>query len=158
MNRTFFLIAVFGIAVTWAASAVADGDGAFLGDGVTADAVNAGSGDQANVADWKDMESVNVDGNQLTGTAVNSNTGNRNSDDVVIEMGDYAEIGNYALEASVSNNKMSVGGSGSSADSSFEFSDVSGFDSSFGVTAASLNAGSGSSQSVNVNVTSSVSL
>lgn len=158
MSRSFILVASIGISLSWAAMAAADGDYAALGENVLADAVNVGSGEQTNVDDWEAMESVNVNGNQLTGGGENSNAGDRESGDVVILMGEDAEIGNYALDASVSNNSVSVAGSGSSADSESEFSSHSGFSSSYGVTAASLNAGASASQSVNVNVTSSVSM
>jgi len=144
--------------VLWAGAALAEGDGAELSMNSLTDDANVGSGTQTNVSDWSEMESVNVGGRQLTAGAVSSNGGDRNSDDVLILMGDNAEVANYALDASVTDNQLSVGGSGSHADSSTTFDGTSGFDSSFGITAVSLNAGSSASQSVNVNVTSSVSM
>jgi len=156
-RKTIFFVFVIAVLLS-AGSAFAEGNGAEVGANSVTDNVNAGSGSQANAAAWYDIESANVSGNQLTSGALNSNGGNRDSDDVVIFTGDYAEVANYALEASVTDNRLAVDGNGSHADSSTSFEGASGFDSNFGVTAVSLNAGSSASQSVNVNVTSAVSL
>ena len=141
----------------WTAAALADGDDAWVAD-VTTDDLNLGSGSQTNANDWHDMFDVNVDGNQLTGGGINSNGGDRNSDDVVILAGTMPEVANYALDASVSDNSISVSGSGSNADSTVSFSSNSGFNNSYGITAVAVNSGAGASQSVSVNVMSSLSV
>ena len=156
-RRTIAMIGVSAV-LLWAGVALAEGDGAELGMNASTDDVNLGAGTQTNIEDWEAMESVNINGNQLTGGGTNSNGGDRDSDDVVLLMGDDAEVANYALDASVTDNKLMVGGNGSHADSEAGFDANSGFDNSFGVTAVSVNAGASASQSVNVNVTSSVSM
>jgi len=89
---------------------------------------------------------------------VNSNAGDRSSDDVVLNLGDTALVANAALDVAVSGNSTSVGGDDSSANSSIGISDLSGFTENYGVTAVSLNSGSAASQSVSVNVMSDLSL
>ena len=158
MKRKIIVIVGMGAFLLWGGAAVADGDFAELGAEALALDVNLGSGRQTNADDWSSMDDVNAGGNQLTGGGINSNGGNRDSDDVALLMGDNAEVASYALEASVSNNQLLVDGNESHADSSTGFEGDSGFSSSYGITAVSVNAGSRASQSVNVNVTSAVTL
>ncbi|NRA06963.1 MAG: hypothetical protein HRU02_02310 [Myxococcales bacterium] len=158
MKRKIIVIVGMGAFLLWGGAAVADGDFAELGAEALALDVNLGSGSQTNADDWSSMGDVNAGGNQLTGGGINSNGGNRDSDDVALLMGDNAEVASYALEASVSNNQLLVDGNESHADSSTGFEGDSGFSSSYGITAVSVNAGSSASQSVNVNVTSAVTL
>ena len=158
MKRKIIVIVGMGAFLLWGGAAVADGDFAELGAEALALDVNLGSGSQTNADDWSSMDDVNAGGNQLTGGGINSNGGNRDSDDVALLMGDNAEVASYALEASVSNNQLLVDGNESHADSSTGFEGASGFSSSYGITAVSVNAGSSASQSVNVNVTSAVTL
>ena len=101
MKRILGAVTVICVAALWAGSALADGDDAWVTE-VTTDDLNLGSGTQTNANDWHDMFDVNVDGNQLTGGGINSNGGDRNSDDVVILSGAMPEVANYALDASVS--------------------------------------------------------
>lgn len=158
MCRKFISILGLCAVVFWASSAVADGDWASLGVDSEADNANVGSGSQTNANDWDDMLDVNLGGNQLTGGGINSNGGDRESSDVVIIAGDTAEVSSYTLDASVTDNSVSVAGSGSSADSKIEFSHNSGYTNNYGVTAVSLNAGAGANQSVSVNVNAAVDL
>ena len=83
MKRILGAVTVICVAALWAGAALADGDDAWVTE-VTTDDLNRGSGTQTNANDWHDMFAVNVDGNQLTGGGINSNGGDRNSDDVVI--------------------------------------------------------------------------
>ena len=158
MKRKIIVIVGMGAFLLWGGAAVADGDFAELGAEALALDVNLGSGSQTNADDWSSMDDVNAGGNQLPGGGIHSNGGNRDSDDVALLMGDNAEVASYALEASVSNNQLLVDGNESHADSSTGFEGDSGFSSSYGITAVSVNAGSSASQSVNVNVPSAVSL
>ena len=157
MKRILGAMTVLCALTLWTGAALADGDGAWVAD-VATDDLNLGSGTQTNANDWKDMFDVNVDGNQLTGGGINSNGGDRSSDDVVILSGTTPEVANYALDASVSDNSISVSGSGSNADSTVSFSGNSGFTNSYGITAVAVNSGAGASQSVSVNVMSSLSV
>ena len=158
MRRIIPTIVAVAATALWTGIALADGDGAFLGDLAATEDVNIGSGEQVNANDWEDMFDVNAGGNQLTGGGINSNGGDRNSDDVVILSGAMPEVANYALDASVSDNSISVSGSGSNADSTVSFSGNSGFTNSYGITAVAVNSGAGASQSVSVNVMSSLSV
>jgi len=156
MRRTTSVIAALGAIFIWAGSASANGNSADItGDLLD---VNVGSGNQTNANDWEEMFDVNAGGNQLTGGGVNSNAGDRSSDDVVLNLGDTPLLANAALDVAVSGNSTSVGGDDSSANSSIGISDLSGFTENYGVTAVSLNSGSAASQSVSVNVMSDLSL
>jgi len=157
MRKSIYVAVAVVTATLWGGSALADGgDGAYLGNGaVTLDA-NLGSGEQINAENWHDMIDVNTSGYQLTGGAINSNGGDRNSDDVVLNMGDYPLLASAALDVEVVGNVISVGGDNSSADSSLTFSEQSGFMYSYGVTAVAINSGANASQSVSVNVMSEV--
>ena len=157
MSRNLFFISALFMAVLWAGMAGAQEVATLAPDTETDDA-NIGSGKQVNANDWHSMFDVNAGGNQLTGGGTNSNGGDRDSMDVVIIAGDGSEVASYALDASVTSNSINVAGDHASADSSFEFTDNSGFKNSYGVTAVSVNAGASASQSVSVNVTSSVDL
>ena len=158
MKRKIIVMVGMGAVLLWGGAAAAEGDFVELGAEAFVLDTNLGSGSQTNADDWSSMGDVNAGGNQLTGGGVNSNGGDRVSDDVALLLGDSAEVASYALEASVSNNQLLVDGNESHSDSSTGFEGDSGFSSSYGVTAVSLNAGSSASQSVNVNVTSAVSL
>ena len=158
MSRKYLSIVVSCAMVVWAGSALADGDYASLGENSAADNVNVGSGTQTNAEDWEGMFDVNLEGNQLTGGGFNNNGSDRESQDVVIMAGDAAEVTNYALEASVSENGVSVAGDHGYADSSLDFADSSGYTNNYGVTAVSLNAGAAASQSVSVNVNAAIDL
>ena len=160
MRRTRLLIAAASAIVIWvgsATSASAAGDGASAA-GEMYD-VNVGSGSQTNASDWEEMNDVNLLGNQLTGYSINSNAGERWSNDVVLNLeGEYPVLANTALDVEVSGNQMSVGGNGGSASSSVSFTHNSGFMNNYGVTAVSVNSGPAASQSVSVNVMANVSL
>ena len=156
MRRTTSVIAALGAIFIWAGSASANGNSADI-SGDLLD-VNVGSGVQTNANEWDNMFDVNAGGNQLTGGGVNSNGGDRTSDDVVLNLGDTPLLANAALDVEVSGNSIAVGGDDSSASSSLGISDNSGFTSNYGVTAVSLNSGSAASQSVSVNVMSDLSL
>ena len=157
MKRILGAVTVICVAALWAGSALADGDDAWVTD-VTTDDLNLGSGTQTNANDWHDMFDVNVDGNQLTGGGINSNAGDRSSDDVVLNLGDLPLLASTALDVEVVGNEISVTGTDASADSSLTFSDHSGFTNSYGVTAVAINSGANASQSVSVNVMSEVTL
>lgn len=158
MNRKIIAIAGMSALLLWAGSAVAEGEMAVVDDGALTEDLNVGSGTQTNANDWEDMGDTNAGGNQLTGGGTNSNGGDRTSDDVAILLGSEAEVANYALDVSVTENGLIVDGDEASADSTTSFDGASGFESSYGVTAVSVNAGAGASQSVSVNVTSSVGM
>ena len=156
MRRTTSVIAALGAIFIWAGSASANGNEADItGDLLV---INVGSGNQTNANDWENMSDVNAGGNQLTGGGVNSNAGDRTSDDVVLNLGDTPLLANAALDVEVSGNSAHVAGDGSSANSSVGISELSGFKENYGVTAVSLNSGSSASQSVSVNVMSDLSL
>ena len=156
MRRTTSVIAALGAIFIWAGSASANGNAADIAGDLLD--VNVGSGAQTNANEWDNMFDVNAGGNQLTGGGVNSNGGDRTSDDVVLNLGDTPLLANAALDVEVSGNSIAVGGDDSSASSSLGISDNSGFTSNYGVTAVSLNSGSAASQSVSVNVMSDLSL
>ena len=156
MRRTTSVIAALGAIFIWAGSASANGNSADI-SGDLLD-VNVGSGAQTNANEWDNMFDVNAGGNQLTGGGVNSNGGDRTSDDVVLNLGDTPLLANAALDVEVSGNSVAVGGNDSSANSSLSVDGSSGFTNNYGVTAVSLNSGSAASQSVSVNVMSDLSL
>ena len=158
MRRIIPTIVAVAATALWTGIALADGDDAFLGDLAVTEDVNIGSGEQVNANDWEDMFDVIAGGNQLTGGGINSNAGDRSSDDVVLNLGDLPLLASTALDVEVVGNEISVTGSGSSADSSLTFSDHSGFTNSYGVTAVAINSGANASQSVSVNVMSEVTL
>jgi len=156
MNRTIFSMVAMVALLLWAGSAVADSSADMGDDGIVED-LNLGEGIQTNANNWEDMGDTNAGGNQLTGGGVSSNGGDRFSDDIAVLLGQEAEVASYALDVSVTENSLNVGMDGQ-ADSLLEFSETSGFENSYGVTAVTVNAGSSASQSVSVNVTSAVSM
>ena len=159
MRKSIYMIAAMVAAALWSGSALAEGgDGAYLGAGALTDDANLGAGQQLNASDWSGMMDVNASGTQLTGGAINSNGGNRHSDDVVLNLGGYPLLASAALDVEVTGNMISVSGDNSSADSSLTFSDGSGFMYSYGVTAVAINSGANASQSVSVNVMSEVAI
>ena len=160
MRKIIPMIAALAATALWAGSALAQelGDEAILGAGALTDSANVGSGKQINANDWEDMADVNAGGNQLTGGGLNNNAGHRTSNDVVITAGMYPLLASAALAAEVSGNELMVTGDGATANSSIEFTDASGFMSSYGVTAVAINSGAHASQSVSVNVMSEVAI
>ena len=159
MRKIIYTIATMAATVLWTGSALAEGGkNAFLGEGALTEAANLGSGEQLNANDWRDMLDVNAGGNQLTGGGINSNAGDRTSNDVVLNMGEFPLLASAALDVQVTGNEVSVAGDNSSANSSLTFSDGSGFMNSYGVTAVAINSGANASQSVSVNVMSEVAI
>ncbi len=142
-----------------------DMDNALAGSGAQAayteyDA-NTGSGFQDNSQTfqdgWTDMANANSGIGAQVIDSLNSNGGNRVSSDVVLILGDEAVVANAALEASISDNGVSVGGNGGSANSSLYITDGSGFRNMAGINAIAMSSGHNSSQNVSVNVTAAVS-
>ena len=126
---------------------------------VFADA-NTGSGSQSNDAldasAWEGMDNANAGSGVQAVDSMNSNGGDRTSEDVLITAGDAAAVSNSALDSTVSNNTVSVSGSGTSANSSLALSDGAGFSNMYGVNAIALSAGANSSQNISVNVSAFV--
>ena len=121
---------------------------------------NTGSGDQSNDAldasNWETMDNANAgSGLQLVGS-MNSNGGDRDSEDVLISAGDAAAVSNSALDSTVSSNTVAVTGDGSSANSSLQLQSGAGFTNMYGVNAIALSSGANSSQNVSVNVSAFV--
>ena len=157
MRTMTLVIAAMSVIVIWAGSPSA-ADAESIGNGSYMNDTNMGSGQQVNANDWEHMDNVNAGGNQLTGGGINSNAGERWSDDVVINLGDYPLLASAALDVEVSGNTISAAGDGASANSTLTFSNNSGFTNNYGVTAVAVNSGPSASQSVSVNVMSDVSL
>ena len=149
------LAAVFLLAF-WSGAAAAD-SAAALGSSDLQDA-NIGSGAQVNAIGWSDMGDVNAGGNQLTGGGANSNGGDRASRDLVLNLGGMPTVASAALGVEVKGNAISIEGANASMASTLNLSQGSGFSNSYGVTAVALNSGANASQSVSVNVVSSVSI
>ena len=121
---------------------------------------NTGSGAQDNSAldasAWEGMDNANAgSGLQIAGS-LNSNGGDRFSDDVLIQAGDAAAISNAALSSTVSNNSVLVTSDGDSANSSLALTSGAGFSNMYGVNAIALSSGANSSQNVSVNVSAFV--
>ena len=121
---------------------------------------NTGSGTQDNdsldASIWEAIDNANAGtGSQITGS-LNSNGGNRVSDDVLILAGDAASVSNSALDSSVSDNSVSVSQGGASANSELSMSGGAGFSNMYGVNAIALSSGANSSQNVSVNVSAFV--
>ena len=121
---------------------------------------NTGSGTQTNdsldASIWEAIDSANAGSGTQISNSLNSNGGNRMSDDVVILAGDAASVSNSALESTVSNNSVTVGTGGVSANSSLSLSGGAGFSNMYGVNAIALSSGANSSQNVSVNVSAFV--
>jgi len=158
MRKIIPMIAAMAATALWAGTALAQVDDAYLGDGTLADDVNVGTGAQINANDWEDMLDTNAGGNQLTGGGVNSNAGDRTSNDIVLTAGDYPLVASAALAVEVSHNSITVQGENASANSELIFTNDSGFTNSYGVTAVAINSGANASQSVSVNVMSEVAV
>ena len=128
---------------------------------------NTGNGSQDNstsdAKDWKEIDNANNgSGAQIHGSR-NSNGGNRDSNDIVFELGGGSEgssVASSALEASVSGNAITVAGLDASANSSMallgEGETGSGFSNLAGVSAVAMAAGGNASQNVSVSVTAGV--
>ena len=137
-------------------------DNVFAGDGAqTQDTVgNANTGDglqdnSGSSADsWTELENANNgDGSQVN-AASNSNGGDRDSDDIVLSLGDGdSSVSSSALEAAISGNAVTVSGESASANSEMGMDTGAGFHDMSGVSAVAMAAGANASQNVSVNVT-----
>ncbi len=121
---------------------------------------NTGSGTQDNSTTsqdaWENMGNANSGiGGQVIDSP-NSNAGNRASSDIVMILGDTSVVANAALEASISENGISVSGANGSANTALYMTDGSGFRNMAGVNAIAMSSGHNSSQHVSVNVTAAV--
>lgn len=128
---------------------------------------NTGSGSQdnstSNAKDWKEIDKANNgSGAQIHGSR-NSNGGNRDSNDIVLELGGGSEgssVASSALESSVSGNAITVAGLEASANSRMALNGAgetgSGFSDLAGVSAVAMAAGGNASQNVSVSVTAGV--
>ena len=142
-----------------------DMDNALTGSGAqatdTEHDANTGSGFQDNSYtsqdDWENMGNANSGIGAQVIDASNANGGDRTSSDIVLTLGDDSVVANAALEASISDNGISVSGAGGSANSNLHMTDDSGFRNMAGINAIALSSGHNSSQNVSVNVTASVS-
>jgi len=122
---------------------------------------NTGEGTQDNSdssADlWDEVENANNGRGSQTMDSSNSNGGDRDSNDIVLSLGDDgSSVSSSALEASVSGNTVRVTGELGSADSTMELGTGSGFRDFAGVSAVAMAAGADASQNVSVNVTAGV--
>jgi hypothetical protein len=121
---------------------------------------NTGSGSQDNSSasndDWQDMINANAGSGAQVLDSQNSNGGDRDSNDIVMTLGNNAAVANGALESAVTGNAVTVSGTDTSATSTLEISDEAGFSNMAGVNAIALSSGANSSQNVSVNVTASV--
>lgn len=143
-----------------------DMDAALAGSGNQSSSVdgsaNTGSGSQNNsdvlAFDWEEI----VNGNAGSGSQVidteNSNGGDRDSDDVVVQLGDGSTVASAALEASVTGNAVDVDGMGGSSSSDIAMDASSGFSNMYGVSAVAASSGANASQNVSVNVTADVGI
>ena len=137
-------------------------DNVFAGDGAqTQDTVgnaNTGDGLQDNSGlsadSWTELENANNgDGSQVN-AASNSNGGDRDSDDIVLSLGDGdSSVSSSALEAAISGNAVTVSGESASANSEMGMDTGAGFHDMSGVSAVAMAAGANASQNVSVNVT-----
>jgi len=141
-----------------------DMENALAGDGTQAvytdGAANTGTGSQDNSYNtqngWSGMDSANTgSGAQVFGSS-NSNGGDRNSDDSLLNAGSYASVGNSDLEASVSGNAVETLSAAAEANSAMTMSGDSRFSGLAGVSAVALGSGSNASQNIGVNVTAQV--
>ncbi len=140
-------------------------DNVLAGDGTqaqdTANNNNTGVGTQNNSVSSADLwdgigTANNGRGSQTSGSS-NSNGGDRNSNDIVLTLGDEDSfVNSSALEASVTGNSVRVAGELGMADSSMELGTGSGFRDFAGVSAVAMAAGADASQNVSVNVTAGV--
>ena len=139
-------------------------DNALAGDGTQAvytdGAANTGSGTQDSSYEsqngWVGMDSANSgSGAQVLGSS-NSNGGDRNSSDSLLNAGSYASVGNSALEASVSGNAVETLTVSAEANSTMTLSGDSRFSGLAGVSAIALGSGGNASQNIGVNVTAQV--
>ena len=121
---------------------------------------NTGSGSQNNDAldasAWEGMDAANAGSGLQIAASMNSNGGDRISEDVLITAGDAAAVSNSALDSTVSSNTVTVSGEGDSANSTLELSAGAGFSSMYGVNAIALSSGANSSQNISVNVSAFV--
>ena len=137
-------------------------DNVFAGDGAqtqdTVNNANTGDGLQDNSGSsadsWTELENANNgDGSQVN-AASNSNGGDRDSDDIVLSLGDGdSSVSSSALEAAISGNAVTVSGESASANSEMGMDTGAGFHDMSGVSAVAMAAGANASQNVSVNVT-----
>ena len=120
---------------------------------------NTGSGSQNNsdsmAFEWFDMINANAGSGAQVLDSSNSNGRDRDSSDVVFELGDAAGVANSALDAAVTGNSVTIADAGS-VGSEFAMGDGSGFSEMYGVNAVAASAGANASQNVSVNVTAQV--
>ena len=139
-------------------------DNALAGDGTQAvytdGAANTGTGTQDNSTNsqdsWVGMDSANSGSGAQVLDSSNSNGGDRNSNDSLLNAGSYASVGNSALEASVSGNAVETLAVAAEANSAMTLSGDSRFSGLAGVSAIALGSGGNASQNVGVNVTAQV--
>ena len=141
-----------------------DMENALSGDGAqnvyTEGAANTGTGTQDNSTNnqdgWVGMDSANSGSGAQVLDSSNSNGGDRNSNDSLLNAGSYASVGNSALEASVSGNAVETQAVAAEANSAMTLSGDSRFSGLAGVSAIALGSGSNASQNVGVNVSAQV--
>jgi hypothetical protein len=137
-------------------------DNVLAGDGNqtqdTAKNANTGNGLQDNSTSsadrWDNFENANNGSATQTVGSSTSNGGDRNSNDIVLTLGDDdSSVSSSALEATVSGNAVTVESDYSHADSEMSLGTGSGFRDLAGVSAVAMASGANSSQNVSVNVT-----
>ena len=140
-------------------------DNVLAGDGnQTQDTVNnanTGDGSQDNSTSsadgWSGLGNANNGSATQTVDSTNSNGGDRNSNDIVLTLGDDdSSVSSSALEASVSGNAISVAADFSQSDSEMSLGTGSGFRDLAGVSAVAMASGANSSQNVSVNVSAGI--
>ena len=137
-------------------------DNVLAGDGNqtqdTAKNANTGNGLQDNSTSsadrWENFENANNGSATQTVGSSTSNGGDRNSNDIVLTLGDDdSSVSSSALEATVSGNAVTVESDYSHADSEMSLGTGSGFRDLAGVSAVAMASGANASQNVSVNVT-----
>jgi len=127
---------------------------------------NTGNGAQDNSSSSADYWIRVGNANNGSGAQIhksrNSNGGDRDSNDIVFELGNNGSVSSSALEAVVSGNSVRIAGEKSHADSSMTLSgdgaggSGSGFHDLAGVSAIAMASGANSSQNVSVSVTADI--
>jgi len=116
---------------------------------------NTGSGTQTNDSNnssvWEDMINANAGSGTQFDQSSNSNGGDRESADVLIDLGTGAAVTNSDLGATVTGNNIDVNGGSASSELGMT-GEGSGFSGLYGVNAVAASAGADSSQNVSVNV------
>ncbi len=121
---------------------------------------NTGSGIQDNSSvispEWREVENANSgSGNQFVNSK-NSDGGDRISDDVVLVLGENAQVAHNDLESAVSGNEVLISGDFSATDSSLSIGAGGGFTGLSGIQVIALESGNNTTQNVGVNVTAGV--